>query len=63
MVQLQKLNKNQMITLLEAINREGVDNQFWDICSHEDSWSLAAFLMRDLRPSIRFKICLITRIN
>lgn len=43
MVQLQKLNKNQMVKLLEAINREGIDNQFWDICSHEDNWSLADF--------------------
>ena len=41
MVQLQKLNKNQMIGLLEAINREGIDNQFWDISSYDDSWSLA----------------------
>lgn len=36
---LQKLNRNQMIELLEAINREGVDNQFWDISSYENSWN------------------------
>ena len=39
MVQLQKLNKNQMIKLLDAINREGVDNQLWNIHSYEDSWN------------------------
>lgn len=41
MVQLQKLNKNQMIKLLDAINREGVDNQFWAINSYKNSWSLS----------------------
>lgn len=35
MVILQKINKNQMVKLLDAINREGVDNQFWDIHSYE----------------------------
>lgn len=39
MVLLQKLNKNQMVKLLDAINREGVDNQFWNIHSYEDSWN------------------------
>ena len=38
MVQLQKLNKNQMIGLLEAINREGVDNQYWAVNSYSNSW-------------------------
>lgn len=39
MVKLQKLNKNQMVKLLDAINREGVDNQFWAISSYENSWN------------------------
>lgn len=41
MVQLQKLNKNQMVKLLDAINREGVDNQFWAVSSYEDKWNAA----------------------
>ena len=39
MEKLQELNKNQMIKLLDAINREGVDNQFWSIDSYENSWN------------------------
>ena len=39
MRKLQKLNKSQMIKLLDAINREGVDNQFWSIDSYENSWN------------------------
>ena len=39
MVQLQKLNKNQMVKLLNAIDREGVNNQFWDIIRYEDKWN------------------------
>ena len=39
MVQLQELNKKQMVKLLDAINREGVDNQFWAINSYENSWN------------------------
>ena len=39
MVILQKINKNQMVKLLDAINREGVDNQFWAINSYENSWN------------------------
>lgn len=39
MVQLQKLNKIQLVKLLDAINREEVDNQFWVINSYENSWN------------------------
>lgn len=39
MEKLQKLNKNQMIKLLDAINREEIDNQFWSIDSYENSWN------------------------
>lgn len=41
MVQLRKLNKNQMVKLLDAINREGVDDQFWAVSSYENSWNAA----------------------
>ena len=41
MVISQKLNKKQMVKLLDAINREGVDNQFWAVDSYEDSWNAA----------------------
>lgn len=39
MVQLQKLNKIQLVKLLDAINREDIDNQFWSVDSYEDSWN------------------------
>lgn len=39
MRKLQKLDKKQMIKLLDAINREEVDNQFWSIDSYENSWN------------------------
>ena len=39
MRKLQKINKNQMVKLLDAINREGVDNQFWAVSSYKDSWN------------------------
>lgn len=39
MRKLQKLNKNQMVKLLDAINREGVDNQFWSVDSYENKWN------------------------
>lgn len=39
MVQLQTLNKNQMVKLLDAINREGIYNQFWAVSSYENSWN------------------------
>ena len=29
MVILQKINKNQMVKLLDAMKREGADNQYW----------------------------------
>ena len=41
MVISQKLNKNQMVKLLDAINREGVENQFWSVSSYEDRWNAA----------------------
>lgn len=39
MIILQELNKNQTVKLLDAINREGVDNQFWGVNSYENSWN------------------------
>ena len=39
MRKLQNLNKSQMVKLLDAINREGVDNQYWSIGSYENSWN------------------------
>ena len=39
MVISQKINKSQMVKLLDAINREDVDNQFWAVSSYEDSWN------------------------
>ena len=39
MVILQQIDKNQMVKLLDAINREGVDNQFWAVSSYENSWN------------------------
>lgn len=41
MRKLQKINKNQMVKLLDAINREEVDNQFWAVRSYENSWNAA----------------------
>lgn len=41
MVTLQELNKNQMVKLLDAINREGVDNQFWAVNSYPCKWNAA----------------------
>ena len=41
MVKLQKLYRFQTLRLLNAINREGVDNQFWAISSYENSWNAA----------------------
>lgn len=41
MVILQKIDKKQMVKLLDAINREGVDNQFWAVDSYEYSWNAA----------------------
>lgn len=39
MIISQKINKNQMVKLLDAINREGVDNQFWAVISYKDRWN------------------------
>ena len=39
MAKIQKLSKVQMVKLLDAINREGVDNQFWGVSSYENSWN------------------------
>lgn len=39
MVISQKLDKKQMVKLLDAINREGVDNQFWTVDSYENKWN------------------------
>ena len=41
MVILQELNKKQIVKLLNAINCEGVDNQFWAVSSYENSWNAA----------------------
>lgn len=39
MVILQQMDKNQMVKLLNAIDREGVDSKFWDIIRYNDSWN------------------------
>ena len=36
MRKLQKINKNQTVKLLDAINREGVDNQFWAVSGYKN---------------------------
>lgn len=41
MVQLQELNKNQMVKLLDAINRERVEGYLWSVSSYSDSWNAA----------------------
>lgn len=41
MVISQKINKNQLVKLLDAINREGVDNQLWAVSSYKDRWNAA----------------------
>ena len=41
MVKLQKLYRFQTLRLLEAINREDVDNQFWAVSIYENSWNAA----------------------
>ena len=38
-VKLQQINKSQLVKLLDAINSEGVDNQFWTVDSYENSWT------------------------
>lgn len=39
MVILQQIDKNQMVKLLDAINREEVDNQLWAVRSYKDRWN------------------------
>ena len=39
MVILQKLNKKQLVKLLDVINCEGIDNQFWSVDSCENGWN------------------------
>ena len=41
MRKLQQINKSQLIKLLDAINCEGVDNQFWAVNSYAYSWNAA----------------------
>ena len=41
MVILQQIDKKQMVKLLDAINREEVDNQLWAINSYPTSWNAA----------------------
>lgn len=41
MVVLQQINKSQLVKLLDAINSEGVDNQFWAVDSYAYSWNAA----------------------
>ena len=41
MVISQKINKNQMVKLLDAINRERVEGYLWSVNSYSDSWNAA----------------------
>ena len=41
MVILQQINKSQLVKLLDAINCEGVDNQYWAVNSYSNSWNAA----------------------
>ncbi len=41
MVILQQINKSQLVKLLDAINSEGIDNQFWAVNSYAYSWNAA----------------------
>ena len=41
MVILQELNKSQLVKLLDAINCEGIDNQYWAVNSYSNSWNAA----------------------
>lgn len=58
MVILQKINKNQMVKLLDAINREGVDNQFWAVSSYEDSWNAGEILAAQIKQNLSRAIIL-----
>lgn len=39
MVILQQINKSQLVKLLDAINCEGIDNQYWAVNSYSNSWN------------------------
>lgn len=39
MRKLQQINKSQLVKLLDAINCEGIDNQYWAVNSYKDSWN------------------------
>lgn len=39
MVKLQSISKSQMVKLLDAINREDINNQYWSIDSYSTSWN------------------------
>lgn len=41
MRKLQQINKSQSVKLLDAINCEGIDNQYWAVNSYSDSWNAA----------------------
>ena len=41
MVVLQQINKSQLVKLLDAINREEIDNQYWAVSSYSNSWNAA----------------------
>lgn len=41
MRKLQRINKSQLVKLLDAINCEGVDNQYWAVNSYSNSWNAA----------------------
>lgn len=41
MVILQQINKSQLVKLLDAINCEGIDNQYWAVNSYSNSWNAA----------------------
>ena len=39
MRKLQQINKSQLVKLLDAINCEGIDNQYWAVNSYSNSWN------------------------
>lgn len=41
MRKLQQINKSQLVKLLDAINCEGIDNQYWAVNSYSNSWNAA----------------------
>ena len=52
MVILQQIDKKQMVKLLDAINREGVDNQFWAVSSYENSWNAAEVSAAQIKQNL-----------